>query len=200
MPNHEEVLLIEVSFSKMNTFLILVFWSIKFLSYRLILLLRTFALNIKSTIRHPCSLCCTSIYPISFYYHLKNLPLLNQSMSCFSQKIRSVYNNFHFLVGFLRVNWKGMLAVLIFWLSQAFKFFACGILTIVTMMTFNPRFDFFNSETSYLCFLCKKTKSKWTVLLKKTWGSEFSSSEIELWNRVVRDDVTLWVTNWKIFI
>ena len=30
------------------------------------------------------------------------------------------------------------------------------------------------------------------------WGSEFSSYEIELQNRVMQDDITLWVTNSKV--
>ena len=84
--------------------------------------------------------------------------LLHQSINHFSQTIRNVSDNFHFLIGFLRINWNDMFIVLVFWLSQKYKFFAYGILIIVTVMSFNSQLDFCNSEKSHLCFLFKK---KW---------------------------------------
>ena len=53
-----------------------------------------------------------------------------------------------------------MFSVMVFWLSQAFTFFAYGILIIVTMMSFNPQFLQLRDkpsllsvkDTSSLCF------------------------------------------------
>ena len=45
---------------------------------------------------------------------------------------------------------------------------------------------------------CLKT-SVWILWIYETWGSEFSSYEIELQKQVTQNDVTLRVTNTKIF-
>ena len=50
------------------------------------------------------------------------------------------------------------------WLFQALTFLANGIPIVLTLMILNPQFDFCNSETSYLCFLCKKPETS-NVLL-----------------------------------
>ena len=84
----------------------------------------------------------------------RNFPLRHHSMSYFSQNIRNVSNNFHYVSDYLWVKWNRIFPVLVFWLSQTFKFFTCGILIIITMMTF------YNSETSHLCFLWRKTRYK----------------------------------------
>ena len=53
-------------------------------------------------------------------------------------------------MGLFRVSWKDkqLLAIilLVFWLSQPFMFFTCGILVNVTMIIFIPRFHFQKSE------------------------------------------------------
>ena len=53
-------------------------------------------------------------------------------------------------INFLRVNWSGLFTVLDFWHSKTFTFFAYGILVIVTMMTFNPRFLQLRDKSSLL--------------------------------------------------
>ena len=52
----------------------------------------------------------------------------------------------------------------------------------------------------YVFDLCKKAGRKLSVLARLSRGSEFSSYEIELRNRVTQNDVTLGATNSKIFI
>ena len=52
----------------------------------------------------------------------------------------------------------------------------------------------------YVFDLCKKAGRKLSVLARLSRGLEFSSYEIELPNRVTQNDVTLGVTNSKIFI
>ena len=101
-------------------------------------------------------------FHINFVYHLKILQFWHQSINYFSLSVRNVFNRFCYLIGFLRVTWNNMFTVLNFWLSQAFKFLAYGILIIVTIMTSNPQFDFCNSETvtQRLCFLSKKTRDR----------------------------------------
>ena len=81
-------------------------------------------------------------------HRLKNLPPQYQLMAYFSQSIRNVSNNFRSLI-ILRVS---MFTVLLFWFSQAFRFFTKGILMVVEKITFNPRSNFCN-----IVLLCKKT-------------------------------------------
>ena len=56
-------------------------------------------------------------------------------MYCFTQSrfLMSRSNNFHFLMHFLRVNGCRIFTVLVFWLSQAFKFFVYDIIKAVTI-------------------------------------------------------------------
>ena len=117
--------------------------------------------NPNSIIRNPCSLWYNPMFIINLSkitwvaFHPKH-----QSINYFSQSIRNISNNFHFLIGFLRVNWNDMFTALVFWHSQRSKFYAYRILIIVTVMVSNPRLEFRNSETSHRCSLWKKTKDK----------------------------------------
>ena len=85
------------------------------------LIQKTKAANLNFTNRHPCSLCCTSMFHIIFYYHLKKFSFQHQLMTCFNQIFRNRSNNFHSLIVFLRVN---MLKVLLFNSLQIFRLFA----------------------------------------------------------------------------
>lgn len=117
--------------------------------------------NPNSIVRNPCFLWYNPMFIINLSkitwgtFHTKH-----QSINCFSQSIRNVSNNFHFLIGFLRVNWNDMFTALVFWHSQRSKFYAYGILIIVTVMVSNPRLEFRNSETSHRCSVWKNTKDK----------------------------------------
>lgn len=67
----------------------------------------------------------------------------------------NLFNNFQFLIGFLRMNWNGMFwmfTVLVSQLYQAFKFF-----TKLVILTGD---SFFTTQTSHLSFLCKKKEDK----------------------------------------
>ena len=44
-----------------------------------------------------------SMFPINFYYHLKNFALQNQSLNYFNHSIKNVPDKFHFFIGFLQV-------------------------------------------------------------------------------------------------
>ena len=109
--------------------------------------------DLNSFTRYPCSLWCTFTFPFQVLLS-RNFPLRHHSMSYFSQSIWNVSNNFHYVSDYLWVKWNRIFPVLVFWLSQTFKFFTYGILIIITMMTF------YNSETSHLCFLWRKTRYK----------------------------------------
>ena len=80
----------------------------------------------------------TLFFTSTFVYQLKIFPPWNQSINYFSfnylQSIRNVSNKFRSLIGFLWVKWNDMFTVPAPLLSQAFKFFVCGILTIVMVM------------------------------------------------------------------
>lgn len=87
--------------------------------------------NPNSIIRNPCSLWYNPMFIINLSkitwvaFHPKH-----QSINYFSQSIRNVSNNFHFLIGFLRVNWNDMFTALVFWHCQRSKFYAYGILKL----------------------------------------------------------------------
>ena len=72
----------------------------------------------------------------------------------------NVSNNFHSFIGFLQVSWNSMITILVFWLSQAFKFCTYGILIIVRMTISSTQFDFCNAKKSHFWFLCKQTQEK----------------------------------------
>ena len=92
----------------------------------------------------------------------------------FSQGIKNVSNNSQSFIGFLWVNKDGMFIVL----DSGFRFSAYGILIIVTIMTCNLRFNFYNKEAFNLCFTfyarrhsqCKK-KFCYTKVLCSVWIS-----------------------------
>lgn len=77
------------------------------------------------------SLRCSSMSPINFAYHLKNLPLRKQSMNCFSQSIKNMPKNFLSLIGFLVGDCSYILILLV--LSKVLTFVNFGILIIKTM-------------------------------------------------------------------
>ena len=108
-----------------------------------------------STSRRPYFLWCNPMFIIWGAFQ----PDISPS-NTLAKAIRIVSDNFCSLIGFLLGNWNDMFPSLVFWISQAFKFFLYSALINVTVMAVNPRFDFFNSEISYFCFLDEKTQDK----------------------------------------
>ena len=110
--------------------------------------------DLNSFTRYPCSLWCTFTFPIrSCYLGTFHSDIIRWATSA---KVSGMCpdNNFHYVSDYLWVKWNRIFPVLVFWLSQTFKFFTYGILIIITMMTF------YNSETSHLWFLWRKTRYK----------------------------------------
>ena len=62
-----------------------------------------------------------------------------------------------------------------------FKFFVYCMFIIVMMMTFNPCFDFCNSETSHFCFLCKQTRDSRSLFCFTRRDSSVWISHVFLW-------------------
>ena len=91
----------------------------------------------------------------------------------FKSKHQDMSNSFHFLIGFLRVNWSNMLILLLFWHSQAINFF-CLWYTDNCQNDDLPS-DFRNSETSHLCFLDEETQDSYSLF---SHASRYSSVSI----------------------